>query len=73
MFNLGPTEIIMVCAVGILIFGHKLPSVARSLGKSVISFRDGLKGIEDDIDSSTRVSMPAEKPSVPRKIDAPTI
>ena len=57
----GP-EILIVGAVALLIFGNRLPSVMRSLGKSVTEFKKGVSGIEDDIDSA---SKPAEKKPTP--------
>jgi len=47
MFGLNPVEIMIVGAVAVLLFGSRLPSVARSLGKSMTEFQKGLHGIED--------------------------
>lgn len=49
MFGLGPTEIIVVMVIALVLFGHKLPEVARSLGKGIIEFKKGVGGVEDDI------------------------
>jgi len=46
----GPFEWIIIGIVGILIFGKRLPEVGRGLGKGIVEFKKGLKGIEDDID-----------------------
>ena len=49
MFGLGPTEIILILLVIILLFGaRKLPDLARGLGRSVIEFRKGMKGEDDE-------------------------
>lgn len=50
--NLGGTELMVVAFVSLLIFGNRLPSVMRSLGKSVTEFKKGVAGIEDDIDNA---------------------
>ena len=50
--NLGATEMMVVAFVSLLIFGNRLPSVMRSLGKSVTEFKKGVAGIEDDIDNA---------------------
>ena len=46
----GPWELIVIALFGLLIFGKRLPDVGKSLGKSIVEFKKGLKGIEDDID-----------------------
>src|SRR5262249_38944452 len=39
---------IIVLVVGILIFGKRLPEIGRTLGKGIVEFKKGLKGLEDD-------------------------
>ena len=46
----GLTEWIIIGALGLLIFGKRLPEVGRSLGKGIVEFKKGLKGIDDDIE-----------------------
>lgn len=46
-FSLGGPEIIVFCLIVLLLFGTRLPSVMRSLGQSVTSFKSGLRE-EDD-------------------------
>jgi sec-independent protein translocase protein TatA len=48
----GPTELIIIGGIALLIFGNRLPSVMRSLGKSVTEFKKGVAGIEDEIDGA---------------------
>jgi sec-independent protein translocase protein TatA len=48
----GGYEVLIVGFVALLIFGNRLPSVMKSLGKSVTEFKKGVAGIEDDIDSA---------------------
>jgi sec-independent protein translocase protein TatA len=51
-FALGPWEIMIAMVLGVLLFGRRLPEVGRSLGKGIVEFKKGLKGVEDDIDAS---------------------
>ena len=59
--NLGTTELLVVAFVSLLMFGNRLPSVMRSLGKSVTEFKKGVAGIEDEIDQAG----PGEKKPIP--------
>ena len=61
--NLGGTEMIIVAVVCLLIFGNRLPSVMRSLGKSVTEFKKGVSGIEDDIDQAVTADKKTARPS----------
>jgi sec-independent protein translocase protein TatA len=57
----GGYEMIIVALVCLLIFGNRLPSVMRSLGKSVTEFKKGVSGIEEDLDQA----VTAEKKAPP--------
>lgn len=46
--NIGPMELAVILMVGLLLFGRKLPEVGRSLGKSIVEFKKGLQGIEEE-------------------------
>jgi sec-independent protein translocase protein TatA len=48
----GALEIIVVVVVILLLFGKRLPSVGRSLGRGIVEFKHGLKGIKDDVDDA---------------------
>ena len=48
--SFGPWEMAILTGVCLLFFGNRLPSVMRSLGKSVTEFKKGVSGIEDDLD-----------------------
>lgn len=44
----GLPEFLIICFVVLLLFGKRLPGAMRSLGKSIVEFKKGVKGIEDD-------------------------
>lgn len=48
--SLGPMEMMVVMVVAVLLFGRRLPEVGRSLGKGIVEFKKGIRGIEDDFD-----------------------
>jgi sec-independent protein translocase protein TatA len=41
-FGLGPWELLMVAVIILLLFGSRLPSMMRSLGRGVVEFKKGL-------------------------------
>ena len=52
----SPMQLIIVALVAFLLFGNRLPSVMRSLGRSVTEFKKGVAGIEDEIDAAAKAS-----------------
>jgi sec-independent protein translocase protein TatA len=48
MFGVGYQEMIIVLIVVFILFGHRLPSVMRSLGRGVVEFKQGMAGIEEN-------------------------
>jgi sec-independent protein translocase protein TatA len=56
----GPVEIIVILVIALLLFGKRLPEVGRSLGRGIIEFKKGIKGIEEDIEEQS--SRPTHLP-----------
>jgi sec-independent protein translocase protein TatA len=48
-----PTHLLLLLGIGILLFGKRLPEVGRSLGKGIVEFKKGLKGLEDDFEHNS--------------------
>src|SRR5207249_8632148 len=70
-FGLGGMEILILIILGVLLFGRKLPEVGRSLGKGIVEFKKGLKGLEDEVEntaSAPRAETPIEAPRPPQRI-----
>ncbi len=64
----GHGEWLILLFLGLLIFGRRLPEVGRSIGRSIVEFKRGIKGINDDIDDES--SKPS--PSPERLVDKTT-
>ena len=48
--SLGTGEIVIIAIVVLLLFGgKKIPELMKGIGKGVKNFKDGVKGLEDDI------------------------
>src|SRR5262245_31779585 len=51
-FGLGGQEILLLLVLGVLLFGRKLPELGRSVGKTFVEFKKGVKGLEDEVESA---------------------
>jgi len=53
MFGMpGCIEWIIILIVALLIFGKRLPEVMKSMGRGIVEFKKGVKGVEDDVEES---------------------
>jgi sec-independent protein translocase protein TatA len=70
--GLGGQEVIILLIIGVLLFGRKLPEVGRYLGKGIVEFKKGIKGLEDEAydtsASAPRPELPLEQPRPPQRI-----
>ncbi len=71
MGSLGPTEILLIILVVVLLFGaKKLPELARGSGRALRIFKAETKGLVEDDDETT--SDPHGRPLPPATRDATT-
>ena len=71
----SPGHIILLLIVGVLLFGRRLPEVGRYLGKGIVEFKKGLKGLEDEVDTGsaaapTQQAPALEPPRPPQRVTA---
>jgi sec-independent protein translocase protein TatA len=75
--NLGPTELIIILAIILILFGPKsLPSLGRAMGKGLREFRaassklsDAINSVDDEDDENA--ASDAKSRTEPRQIPAP--
>ena len=61
MFGAHPWELLVVLFIALLLFGKRLPGLMGSFGKSIVEFKRGIKGVDDESEQSEE---PAERPPV---------
>jgi len=66
MFGLSPVEMLFFGIIALLLFGKKLPEMARGFGKSVSEFKRGINGITGDVNSVMN-SSPSSSSKQPKK------
>ena len=69
-------EWIILLVIALLLFGKRLPEVGKSLGRGIIEFKKGLKGVRDEMDEvgreveDTSAQVAAEPKKDPAKLQA---
>ena len=62
MFGMpGGVEWIIILVIALLIFGKRLPEVMRSMGKGIVEFKKGVKGVEDDVEEVSNKKQEKKK------------
>jgi sec-independent protein translocase protein TatA len=50
IFSMGMQELVIIGVIAVLLFGKRLPEVAKSLGASYRDFRKGLSDLQSHVD-----------------------
>jgi sec-independent protein translocase protein TatA len=68
-FGIGPTELIIVLVIALVVFGPKrLPDLGRSLGTGMREFKDSITGNDKD-DEPSALKASDDEPATPEQHD----
>jgi sec-independent protein translocase protein TatB len=72
MFGIGPTELVVILVVALLVLGPKrLPEIARALGKGLAEFRRATADVTSELDNA-RIMLEQEARDANRRAAAKT-
>lgn len=66
-FGFGPWEMWVILLIALLLFGHRIPGMARSLGSGIVEFKRGLKGGDSSSGAVTSGTAPSQAAPAPPK------
>ncbi|MFN7021644.1 MAG: twin-arginine translocase TatA/TatE family subunit [Phycisphaerales bacterium] len=76
--HMTPMSWIILLALGLLLFGRRLPEVGRSLGKGIVEFKKGLAGVEEQVNEAVKgpstpsqSTLPPTQPTASPRIAPP--
>ncbi len=59
--NIGIPELIVIALIALLLFGRRLPEVMRNLGKGIVEFKRGVRGLEEQVEQQS-TALPPQQP-----------
>ena len=65
ILGLGWGEILVIGVIAVLLFGRRLPDMAKYLGKSVVEFKKGMHGLESGFDDIANPHVGISAPRAP--------
>lgn len=70
--TMGPAEMLIVALLAVLLFGSKLPDVARQLGRQMAELKRGISGFEQEFRSAANSATNTSTTNTTRSIASRT-
>ena len=58
----SPFMMLLLGAIAVLLFGERLPEVAKSFGKGLMELKNGVRGLQDEIQNAVNSATSVEPP-----------
>jgi len=70
MPNIGFSELLIIAALAVLLFGSRLPGVGKALGTGIRNFKKGLAGGDDEDEAKSSAKAAPLRPSAAEAPDS---
>jgi sec-independent protein translocase protein TatA len=60
----SPSTLLILGVIAVLLFGERLPEVARSVGKGFMEFKKGVRSIQDEVEGAINSAATASTSTV---------